>query len=356
MTGLNIEERRAVSVTLRRFAQQWADKPVPLPKQCPIHPGEPEFDQSWIARLVQVRVPLKVLGAAVLADSPEIFRHHLHRSVRVLRARGIPLLRLHEMLDRLVKILPHELSDTSHRLLSGLATAGHTWIDEARDTWPSPYVTPQSPRQYHFLQAILAGRRPEGMHIVIEALNDGQPVMGICTELFQAGLYEVGRQWEMHQIHLGHEHMATAVAELAFSQLDLRAGPHPDFRPRGQAVVMGAEGESHRFAGQIVASFLEARGWEIRYWGTALPAGTILSSLRQHRPRLLCISLTEPDLLLSLSPLLRQIREDADLKTMRILVGGQAFEDAPDAGRELGADASTTSLQRGLDLLEEWGL
>ena len=356
MTRLNIEARGALSVTLQEIAQQVTDTPVSLPEECPIHAGEQEFDQGWIRRLAQIGIPLKILSAAVLADSPEIFHHHLQRSVCVLQARGIPLMRLHEMLDRLVKALPRDLPGAGHGVLTDLVTAGHAWIEEARDTRPDPYVTPLHSRQYHFFQAILAGKRPEGMRIVTEALDEGQPVMTICTELFQAGLYEVGRLWELHQIDVGQEHMATAVAQMAFSQLDLRAGPHPGFRPRGHAVVMGMEREFHQFPGQIVASFLEARGWEISYWGTALPAGTMLASLRQHKPRLLCISLTLLDGLPGLYLLLRQIREDADLKAMKILVGGQAFEDAPDAGPAIGADASTPTLAQGLALLEEWGL
>lgn len=356
MTGLNIEERGALSVALQEFALQVTDAPVSLPQECPIHAGEQEFDQDWLRRLVQIRTPLTILCSAVLADSPVIFHHHLQQSVCILQARGIPLMRLHEMLNRLVKALPRDLPGAGHGVLAGLVAAGHAWIDEARDIWPDPYITPLHSRQYHFFQAILAGKRPEGMRIVTEALDEGQPVMKICTELFQTGLYEVGRLWELHQIHVGQEHMATAVAQMAFSQLDIRTGPHPDFRPRGHAVVMGMEREFHQFPGQIVASFLEARGWEISYWGTALPAGTMLVSLRQHKPRLLCISITLPDLLPALYRLLRQIREDADLKAMKILVGGQAFEDAPEAGRAMGADASTPSLAQGLALLEEWGL
>jgi len=356
MTGLTIDERGAICLALQQFAQQAADVPVLFPDECPLHPGEQDFDQDWIRRLVQIRIPLEMFGTAMLAASPEIIRQHLQRSVHILEARGIAPEPLHRMLERLEQTVAGGLPNAGNAMMAELITAAHIWIDEAQGMVPAPFVTPSPHRQYLFFQAMLAGRRPDSLSIVNEALDDGQPVMSICTDLFQTGLYEVGRLWELHRIHVGQEHMATAVAQLAFSQLALRAGPHPDFRPRGHAVVMGMQGEFHQFPGQIVAALLEARGWEISYWGTALPASTILVSLRQRKPRLLCISLTLPDSLPKLYELLRQIRGDEELRAMRILAGGQAFENAPEAGRDLGADASTPSLQQGLEWIDAWGL
>jgi methanogenic corrinoid protein MtbC1 len=116
------------------------------------------------------------------------------------------------------------------------------------------------------------------------------------------------------------------------------------------------EQEFHQFASQMVAAFLEARGWEIRYWGTALPVSTAVDFLRQEKPRLLCISLTMTSGLPALFQMLGQIREDAELRSMKVLVGGQAFQDRPDTAVPWGADASTPSLEQGLDLIERWGM
>lgn len=298
-----------------------------------------------------------ILAAALLADSPKMFRQHLQHSVHVLQARGIPLLHLHEMLDRLLQLtMSGGLPASGRDLIADLITSGHAWIESEQGIAPAPYVSPQQPGPYAFFQAILHGKRPDALRIVNEALDDGQPVMRISTDLLQSSLYEVGRLWELHQINVGREHMATAAAELAFSQLALRAGPHPGFRPRGHAVVMGLEREPHRFGGQMVAAFLEARGWEIRYLGTALPTGAVLASLREQKPRLLCISLSLPAGLPTLSQMLREIRADVEFKPMKVLVGGQAFQVAPDAGEQVGADASTPSLEQGLERIEEWKL
>lgn len=356
MGGLTIRERAALSAELQTIAQQTTDKPVVLPETCPVHPGEQAFDQDWIRRLVQIEVPLEALTAAILTGASEIFCQHLQRSVHVLQARGIPLARLHEMLDRLTQTVLPGLSHSGRDLVADLIAAGHACVDDVQLSPPGTYLRLPIPGQARFFEAILTGKRSDALRIVSEALEEGQAVMDICTDLFQTSLYEVGRLWELHQISVGQEHMATAVAQLAFSELAFRMGPHPSFRPRGCAVVMGMEDEFHQFASQMVAAFLEARGWEIRYWGTALPVSTVINFLRQEKPRLLCISLTMMNRLPALFKMLGQIRGDAEVQSMKVLVGGQAFQGHPDAAVPWGADASTPSLEQGLNLIEQWEL
>lgn len=353
---LTLDQRANVSAAL----EQWSDKvraeTVPIPAECPLHPGEREFDQDWIFRLIHPNLPLRVLASAILAGCPELFYHHLQWSVYVLEARGFIVSRLYDMLNRLSRESGVMFTGPEASLIAEVFARGRARIESVTGTLPPTDASDFLPRQIQFLQALMTGTRPGALRVMNEAIREGQGWIDICSELIQAGLYEVGRLWALHQISVGQEHMATAVAELAFSQLAFHRGVDPSFRPRGCAVVAGVGGEQHRLGSLILADTLESRGWEIRFLGVALPTAYIIDALKKHKALLLCLSLTLPSNLPAIYRMIQAIRSDPQIKGVRILLGGQALQQAPDLGAAIGANGSAISLKRGLDLIEQWGL
>jgi len=353
---LTLEERAKISAQLVRLSNSARKQTEFIPRECPVHPGEQEFDQDWIVRLVNTRVPLQVLSAAILAGCPEIFYHHVEWSVYVLEARGIDARLLYEMLDHLSQQAATSLRGAGSDLTAEILAGGRTRIGNVLGTVPASDTIHFLPRQSQFLEALLAGTRPEAIRMIDQAFLDGLGWVAICKDFFQACLTEVGRLWALHQISVAQEHMATAVAQLAFSQLSFRIGATGGFRSRGRAVVTGIEREMHQFGSLILADSLESLGWEIRFLGTALPVADIIELLKQQKPKLLCVSITLTSSLPPLYNMIRLIRENPLFEKMTILVGGQAFQNCPELGEAIGANGSATSLQQGLDILERWGL
>ena len=126
--------------------------------------------------------------------------------------------------------------------------------------------------------------------IALEMLRPDRPVPEVYTALLQPAQYEVGRRWERNEISVAQEHMATAVTQYVLAELYSRL-EIPE-STRGGLVVTGVEGELHQVGAHMIADILEADGWNVRFLGTQMPHRDILSTIEEHRPRIVGISIT----------------------------------------------------------------
>ena len=49
-------------------------------------------------------------------------------------------------------------------------------------------------------------------------LREGHSLLDIYVEIFQESLYQVGRAWEMNELTVAEEHMATAITQYVIAQ------------------------------------------------------------------------------------------------------------------------------------------
>lgn len=101
----------------------------------------------------------------------------------------------------------------------------------------------------------------------------------------------------------------------------------------------------------MVADVMEALGWEVRYLGTNLPHASILRVIEEQRPDAVGISTTMLFNLPKVQDLIASIRALAGPQPRRIVVGGAAFRAAPEAFREIGADACGLDLEQAIGAL-----
>lgn len=199
-----------------------------------------------------------------------------------------------------------------------------------------------------FVQAILMGRRREALAIAREALQEGHGTMDVYTHVFQDGLYEIGHRWQMGQITVAQEHMATATVQYVIAQIysELPLAAHS----RGRAVVTGVQGEFHQIGANIVADMLEADGWSVRFLGTNMPHNAILAAVSDGEVKLLGISATMLFNLPHVRALVLEVREKLGPRAPRIVVGGGAFRQCDSFCAELGVEGPAGSLRAAVQL------
>jgi len=77
----------------------------------------------------------------------------------------------------------------------------------------------------------------------------------------------------------------------------------------------------------------------VRFLGAHLSIGHVRESLLASPPDLVALSVTLPDFLNAAADTIRSMREKRALARMRVLVGGQALQEAPALWKQIGADA-----------------
>jgi MerR family transcriptional regulator, light-induced transcriptional regulator len=75
------------------------------------------------------------------------------------------------------------------------------------------------PLKNSFLSAQLAGKRAEAVRIVTDALDQGVPAREVQLRVIAEAQREIGRLWELNQVTIAQEHLATAIAHLALTRL-----------------------------------------------------------------------------------------------------------------------------------------
>lgn len=184
----------------------------------------------------------------------------------------------------------------------------------------------------NYLAHLLAGDRADCTRIVEQLRADSTPIKELYLHLLQRAMYEVGRQWETHQISVAVEHLATSITETLLSLI------YPDVfavdRVGKSAVVACVANEYHQLGGKMVADFFELHGWDCAFLGGNTPIEDLVEMLQERTPDLLGLSVSLAPQRAIAKEVLRRVR--AIRADQRILLGGQAF--APDGGEELNED------------------
>ncbi len=198
-----------------------------------------------------------------------------------------------------------------------------------------------------YMDTLLHGNREQAGRVVFCAINSGITVKEIYLGLLEPALKEVGRLWSQGRVDVAQEHYFSGSTQVIMSQL------YPFFPPvekRGlTAVAAAAWGELHAIGIRVVSDFLEMDGWDTYHLGTDIDNREVARSLRAHRASLLVVSATMDENVDSVGELVRIVRADAEIRRVKILVGGGAFERRPDLWREIGADGTAGDAQGAVD-------
>ena len=169
-------------------------------------------------------------------------------------------------------------------------------------------------------------------------------------QVIQPAMYAIGDLWALGKISVGQEHLATAITQRVISIYYPLILNLP--RPKGPMVITASPGEFHEIGPRIVADIFEVHGWDVYYTGANTPATTIVELIQSIEARFLCISTTLGSSLPAVSALISQVRSANLPSQPKILVGGQAYNEAPDLWRQVGADHFALSAYEGIAYIE----
>ena len=203
-----------------------------------------------------------------------------------------------------------------------------------------------------FLDTLLAGDSGRSLEIARENVGSREDVGSFFEDVIRPAMYEVGSRWEDGKISVAEEHLASSIVSRVIS------GIYSQFikfkYTKGKAVVTATANEFHEIGSRIIADSLELDGWDADHLGVNTPTDDLLELLIDKQPHFLGLSVAIPFNLDAAIETIERINNRPELKDMKVLIGGKAFNDNPDLWKDTGADAYSRNSKEAIRFAREW--
>lgn len=222
------------------------------------------------------------------------------------------------------KGLLSERTSPSQEVLSTLAVGKHETIAESDEqekdeTYNIRFVRERLLDAFKSLDEATASRLMATM-LAIYSIEQ------VCAELITPTLWEIGHRWEQGLIPVSIEHFASAFFHGWLTNL-LHAMPTRNTNPL--VITCCAPGESHELAPLMLSLLLRRAGLRVAYLGQSIETESLLQTVRQLSPTLICVSVTLISSLKAVTELGQKVQELPPPRPV-LIFGGQAFEQRAD--------------------------
>ena len=291
--------------------------------------------QSW-ANHFQQRV--LELSAAVAAGEPDVFSARVVWSRQAMAARYVENINLKDSLKHLRHVvstlLPPEESSEALLCLDQAIQSYSAELTKPEVSQLDPAL-PEQRLALFYLQSALEGNVIEAMQVVLDAIDEGLNPRSAITDVLLAAQREVGHLWHLDQITIAEEHLVTSTTLRLMAVIAARAERAPDI---GRTVVAASiAGNSHEVGIRAIAYLMELEGWRVIYLGSDVPRNNLPAAIHFFDADLVMLSLTLTSQLSGLADTVQEIRSTSE-NPVSIMVGGNAFRDAPESWKVMGAD------------------
>lgn len=298
---------------------------------------------AWKAHLI---ARTQELAVAVEFSVPEIMNSSVRWARLSFEAREVAHEHLQASLNCLRDVLAEELPETAQQPALDYLDAAAKQADstDAIDTGLNASDAAQR-LALEYVEACLSGDVRGARKMIFDALAAGREIHSIYFEVLAQALREVGRLWHAAKIGVHEEHVVTSTTLSLLAVLADRMSPTES---NGKTVVGAAiDGEKHELGVRMVMDYFSMSGWNAIGLGGSVPSDDLASACRDFGADVLVVSVTLVTNLRALREAIHNVRRVSP--ETRIIVGGQAFEVAPGAGREAGADAVATSAESAVE-------
>ena len=189
-------------------------------------------------------------------------------------------------------------------------------IDQALH--PSP-VTPR-PSDFQLVKTLVRGDVRGAREIISDMVAKGTTLDRLIVEVMLPSIAEIGQRWELNQLEVFQEHLATEAVQSLLAGLPLMMAGTPP-KEESTALVSCAPGDEHSLIPLALAAYLECKGWSVKNLGRSLPSGQIVRAVVAFSPKALFLTFTTITKLDEALEVIEQCR--AASPHCRIILGGR---------------------------------
>jgi len=179
---------------------------------------------------------------------------------------------------------------------------------------------PESHAQREFTDLLLEKRRRDATDYMMGLLEKGSQPGEVCSGVLMPGLRRIGIMWQKNKINAADEHAATEICRYIIFRL---CDSIPREKPLPyKALVSCVPGEEHEMGAEIMASYLESKGWRVYFVGHSAPEQDNIDAITKHKPDVVFLSVTLISNLPETVEFLEKVREISS--ELKIVLGGKA--------------------------------
>jgi trimethylamine corrinoid protein len=200
----------------------------------------------------------------------------------------------------------------------------------------------------------VAGEKDRAVELAGEAVRAGLDLLEVIDKGYVRGIQEVGELWEKGEYFLPElissaECMKAAMAVL---QPELRKA-RIDAPSKGRVVIGTVEGDIHDIGKNLVASMLQAYGFEVHDLGADVKLGRFIEKAEETRADFICLSALLTTTMLGQKRLIEKLKAESLSGRFRVLVGGAPVTEkwAADIGADGYAENALAAVRLAMKLM-----
>jgi len=290
---------------------------------------------------------------AMKLNNTAYYGHILHWIHRILSYRGITTEYLKQINASLEEVLSEEL-DTYDNLLFKPYFDMHDSIDyggvdvEAAESFVDGQYATQIQTHVDYL---VDGERKEAI-VHIKQLQHEMSTKDILIQLIQPSQYEIGRLWEINEINVAQEHVATAINQHLISELIYPELFQSNEDYKASIICFSPGTELHEMGIRMLSDLFTVDGWNAIFLGSNIPLTDASDVILVHNPDVIALSAT---LITSVETITEFI---TDLRNQpwegKIIVGGYPFNLDENLWKLTGADGYARSADEAIEICNTW--
>jgi MerR family transcriptional regulator, light-induced transcriptional regulator len=203
---------------------------------------------------------------------------------------------------------------------------------------------------YHrYIEALLHGSYRRALRVCQAALNTGTTLNQLYLEVFHPALYEIGQLWERNRLSIAQEHIATAITRTVMAQVHAIAASRLSTRSlfvsalNRKIITTCVSGEYHDIGIRMVADCFEIEGWRVYHLGANMPADDVVHLANHEQVHVLALSVTLNVHVPDAYEIIRQVRRSPIGSRIKVLVGGQPFNQVEGLYQKVEADLTAAN-------------
>ncbi len=172
-------------------------------------------------------------------------------------------------------------------------------------------------------QAVIDGQREEAERLAREAVARGFDLLEVIEKGFVPGIQRVGELWEKGEYFLP-ELISSAEcmkAAMALIQPELRKA-QIEAPSKGKVVIGTVEGDIHDIGKNLVASMLQAHGFDVHDLGADVKLEKFIEAALEAKADFVCLSALLTTTMLSQRRFVEKLKSENLKGRFKVLVGG----------------------------------
>jgi len=203
----------------------------------------------------------------------------------------------------------------------------------------------------NFIEALLIPDMTKAVNISNDFIKNKSDIKIFWSDVILPSLYNIGAKWANGEITVGQEHTATSICQrvmtLHYEKILDQIGN------KKKVLVTTSPMELHEIGARMVSDFLEINGYDVYYFNHQTTFEEIINTIKEEDILDIIISTTLLSNLSATRKFISDIRESLVDKSLKIYVGGQAYDENSLITNPVDADYYISNIDGLLNMIEE---